>query len=484
MVGRAGRVVRPLSAREGRSRHPRGASLDLRADRRGDPPPGAAVPGNAAAPLAAAGIEVEERDLRRGAELPRLGDVDGLLVLGGDQSVRDIADTAYLQREAELLREAVAGGVPVLGVCLGGQMLAHALGGEVTKMPARMVRWAEVERLPAADGDPVFGALPKRLRALHWNEDAFSLPDGWRRAAQPGGPGGRGVPGRGTGVGDPVPPRSRLRGTRGLVRGRRGVADRGRSEPGGGAGGRSRTPAVTNLSAYMGLAGLRVLLVDLDMSFGDVGISLQLMPKSSVRDVVAMSGHLDEQGVSQLVTRHEASNLDVICAPADPSDADRIPVSSITELLKVARGMYDYVVVDTPPSFTEAVLASCDLSDLLVLIATLDIPAIKNLKIALETLDMIGSPRENRLIVLNRSDAKVGLSSDDVVNALKTPIAVHLPSSASVPASINRGVAIVVDEPRHPVSVAVRELADVHIRPRFGAVAPTAQRRSFFRSRR
>jgi pilus assembly protein CpaE len=90
----------------------------------------------------------------------------------------------------------------------------------------------------------------------------------------------------------------------------------------------------------------------------------------------------------------------------------------IIELLRVARGQYDYVLVDTPPSFTEHVLAAFDVSDLTVLIATLDIPAVKNLRIAINTLDTLGASKEARTIVLNRSDAKVGLKPDDVEAAL------------------------------------------------------------------
>jgi len=145
--------------------------------------------GNAAAPFAEAGVELIEHDLRQGDELPTVTDVDGVLVLGGEQSVREIGSYDYLQREAGLLREAVDTGVPVLGVCLGGQLLAHALGGEVTRMERRMVAWAEVERLPAADGDPVFGSLPPRIRALHWNEDSFTLPPGGVELLSRAGPG-------------------------------------------------------------------------------------------------------------------------------------------------------------------------------------------------------------------------------------------------------------------------------------------------------
>ncbi len=233
-------------------------------------------------------------------------------------------------------------------------------------------------------------------------------------------------------------------------------------------GGVGKTTLSTNLSTHLANEGHRVVLIDLDLSFGDVAISLQLLPVSSVIDAVAMSGHLDEQGLKSLVTHHEDSGLDVIAAPNDPSDADRIPANVITELIRVARAHYEYVVIDTPPSFTEHVLAACDVSNLMILIATLDIPAIKNLKVAMDTLDMLGNPKDTRVVVLNRADAKVGLREEDVVSAIKQPIAVSIPNSISVPASINRGVSIVLSEPKHPVSVAIRALGDHQVRERFG----------------
>ncbi|MFW5470914.1 AAA family ATPase [Knoellia sp. CPCC 206435] len=252
-------------------------------------------------------------------------------------------------------------------------------------------------------------------------------------------------------------------------------------------GGVGKTTMSTNIATYLAQTGSKTLLVDLDLSFGDVAISLQLIPVQSVFDAVGMSGHLDEQGLGSLVTTHDDSGLDVVCAPNDPSDADRIPVHVVTELLKVARQHYDYVIVDTPPSFTEHVLAACDISSALVLIATLDIPAVKNLRVAIDTLDMLGSPKDARIIVLNRSDAKVGLRADDVVTAIKTPIAVNVPSSMTVPASVNRGVPIVLDDPKGAVSVAIRELSDGHIRQRFGDPvngARTSHRKSLFKGRR
>ena len=134
--------------------------------------------GHAGAPLRSAGAELDERRLMDGDPLPGLDGFDGIVAFGGDQSVRDIAADPLLQAEAELLGEAVARGVPVLGVCLGAQLLAHTLGGSVARLPRRMVAWAPIEPLPAAEGDPVLGALPAGSMALHWNEDGFEPPPG------------------------------------------------------------------------------------------------------------------------------------------------------------------------------------------------------------------------------------------------------------------------------------------------------------------
>jgi GMP synthase-like glutamine amidotransferase len=134
--------------------------------------------GYAEAPLRAAGVELDERDLKGGDALPDLSEVDGIISFGGDQSVLDIERYPYMRDEADLMREAARRDIPQLGVCLGGQLLAHALGGSVTRMPRRLVEWSEVRRLPEGEGDPVVGSVPEPFRALHWNEDGFEVPSG------------------------------------------------------------------------------------------------------------------------------------------------------------------------------------------------------------------------------------------------------------------------------------------------------------------
>jgi GMP synthase (glutamine-hydrolysing) len=129
--------------------------------------------GNVEPPLRAAGIDIVEHFLPRGDSLPVLEDVDAIISLGGAQSM--VSPTDDLLAEAELLRDAVEAEVPVLGVCLGAQILSHALGGEVHRDTRRTVAWHALT--PVAE-DPLVAALPTPVPALHWNEDVFTLPPG------------------------------------------------------------------------------------------------------------------------------------------------------------------------------------------------------------------------------------------------------------------------------------------------------------------
>lgn len=224
-------------------------------------------------------------------------------------------------------------------------------------------------------------------------------------------------------------------------------------------GGCGKTTMATNLAATLADGGRRrVCLVDLDLSFGDVAIAMQLTPARTLADASHLVGTLDQAAARSLVTQH-SPGLDVVAAPMEPGAAESLPVRVVSDLLDVLKGMYDIVVVDSPPAFTDHVLAAFDRSEHFVLLATLDVPALKNLKLTLETLGMLGYAKDTWHVALNRSDAKVGLTVTDVQKALGHPIAVQIPSSRAVPASINRGVLIALDQPTHSVSTALRRFA-------------------------
>jgi pilus assembly protein CpaE len=230
-------------------------------------------------------------------------------------------------------------------------------------------------------------------------------------------------------------------------------------------GGCGKTTLSTNLAVALTEGGRhRVCLVDLDLSFGDVAIALQLFPAHTIADAVALGDGLDVAAVESLLTPHaNIPGLSTLVAPLDPGSNRGITAELVRQILSILRQEFDYVIVDTPPAFDEQVLEALDQSDLIALIATLDIPALKNLKLTLETLEEINFPREKWAVVLNRSDSKVGLALNEVEKTLRVPISIQIPSSRDVPAAINRGVPIIYDNPKHPVSVAVRQFAEKHV---------------------
>jgi Flp pilus assembly CpaE family ATPase len=230
-------------------------------------------------------------------------------------------------------------------------------------------------------------------------------------------------------------------------------------------GGCGKTTLATNLGVVLANGtGQQVCIVDLDLAFGDVAISLQLDPARTVVDALPMAGHLDSAGAASLLTRYRPG-LEILLAPVTPGDAEKIAPALVGELLTVLRGIFDYVVVDTPAQFSEHVLIAMDSSDHHVLLTTLDVPALKNLRVTLDMLDLLSYPKDIRSVVVNRADSKVGLSLEHVEHVVRCPISARVPSSRAVPISINKGTPITLDSPAHPVSQAITRFAQQRMLP-------------------
>jgi Flp pilus assembly CpaE family ATPase len=242
-------------------------------------------------------------------------------------------------------------------------------------------------------------------------------------------------------------------------------------------GGCGKTTLAVNIAVALAMQGVgRVCVVDLDLAFGDVGITVQLDPLRTILDALPMAGHLDESGAASLLTRYQPG-LDMLLAPVTPGDAEKIPPRLVGELLAVLRGMYDFIVIDTPAQFNEHVLTAMDVSSQLVLLTTPDVTALKNLRVALDMLDMLSYPRQIRSVVVNRADSKVGLSLEQVHKVVRSDVAAHIPSSRAVPISVNKGVPIVLGSPSHPVSQAVARFVQQRL------LAASAKRPAVGRSR-
>lgn len=228
-----------------------------------------------------------------------------------------------------------------------------------------------------------------------------------------------------------------------------------------GKGGCGKSTISTNLAVALAAGGSkRVCLIDLDLSFGDVAIMLQLVPERSMVDAVPMAGRLDETGLRALLTSY-APGVDTLLAPAGPADGERVSKDLVAEILELARKHFDFVVVDTPPFFSDQVIAALDMTDYYLLIATPDVPSLKNLRLTLDMFDLLEYAKDRRIMVLNRADSRVGLTQADIERVVRSPILGHVPSTRDVPVSINRGVPIMVEDPNHNVSRAIREIAEI-----------------------
>jgi len=224
-------------------------------------------------------------------------------------------------------------------------------------------------------------------------------------------------------------------------------------------GGVGKTTMATNLAVALADNGANeVCLVDLDLSFGDVAIALQIFPTRTIADTVPMQAHLDLEGLESLLTAYR-NGVFALAAPVNPDARDSITPRLVKDILKLLRSRFAFVVIDTPPAFDDHVLQSFDESDLIVLVATPDIPALKNLKIACETISLLNIPKEQLRVVLNRADSRVGISPEEVAASLGMSISTAVPSSRDVPAAVNRGELLFLSDPRHPVSQAVKQLA-------------------------
>ncbi len=224
-------------------------------------------------------------------------------------------------------------------------------------------------------------------------------------------------------------------------------------------GGTGKTVVATNLACALAkVEAKKTLLVDLDLQFGDAAIMLGVEPDKTIFDLVVAPGELDSEKLAGYVTHHPCG-LEILPAPLRPEDAELVTEAKLARLLEVARESYDAIVVDTSPFFHGPMLATLDRTDELFLLCGLDVPTLKNVKLALQTLEMLSFPKDRIKLVLNRANSKVGMKPSEVDDALGLKVVHQVPSDRVVPLSVNKGEPAVLAETGADFSRAMRAIA-------------------------
>ena len=227
-------------------------------------------------------------------------------------------------------------------------------------------------------------------------------------------------------------------------------------------GGAGKSVVATNLAVVLARRSERpVVLVDADLQFGDVAVMLKLSPQHTVVDAVSALDKLDLPLLQSLLITHEPSGVLVLPAPLEPAFADQIAADDMVRIVDMLRGFAAYVVVDTPAYFNDVVLGLIEISDDVLLVAGMDIPNIKNVKIGLQTLRLLNTPMSKLRLVLNRANSKVKLDVGEVERTLQVKADCLIPSDVVVPQSVNRGVPVVLDAPKSGVARSIEQLADL-----------------------
>ena len=227
--------------------------------------------------------------------------------------------------------------------------------------------------------------------------------------------------------------------------------------PKGGAG---KTMTTANVALQLAMWGdpSRVVIVDADLQFGDVCIAMQIDPIHTIVEAAADLDQLDDELLESLLSTH-SSGLRVLAAPLEPSLADKVSTQVVVRVLGMLKRSYDYVVIDTAPFLDEPVLSILERSDDVLLVVEMDLPSVKNAKLALDTLKLLKFPLGKIKLVLNRMNSKARLDIGELERSLELEVQAAVSSDKLVPRAVNEGEPVVSLYPRSRVAKDLRGVA-------------------------
>jgi pilus assembly protein CpaE len=226
-------------------------------------------------------------------------------------------------------------------------------------------------------------------------------------------------------------------------------------------GGSGKTLTSVNLAVSLADAGHSVAILDLDLQFGDVALAMGLTPMRTIYDLVRSGGALDAGKLEDFLMEHP-SGARALLAPVRPDQAAMITVPFLAEVQRLLGEMFEFVVVDTSPSFAPEVISCVDSSSDVLVVAMRDTLSLKNTKLGLETLERMEYDRRRVKILLNRANTNVGIEREDVLAILGRDVDILVPSHRDITRSVNQGQPI-AGQRGTEAAKAFRALADLYI---------------------
>ena len=225
-------------------------------------------------------------------------------------------------------------------------------------------------------------------------------------------------------------------------------------------GGNGTTTIASNLSETLATEhGKRVVVVDLVMGHGDVTMFFNVTPTYTLLDLARNSGKADPEYIDSLIVRHSSG----VCILADPpriEDAEQISADQVRDMLATLRSTFDVVIVDTPHQFDEKTLAALEMSDTILLVTLLNLPALKNTQRSIELFARLGIFDDRVQLVLSRYLPNDEISKESIEGILNCPVFYAVPNDyPTVLSSINRGKLLSEIAPEKEVTTAFRRMA-------------------------
>lgn len=226
-------------------------------------------------------------------------------------------------------------------------------------------------------------------------------------------------------------------------------------------GGTGCTTIAVNVALGLQTETTPTVLIDASLQFGDVAVFLNEQGRNSIMDLTPRADELDPDIIEEVMINHKSSDLDVLAAPPRPEYADSISSDQFSKVLSYLQRMYSYIVVDTASYLTDIVQSSLDIASVIILVATQDIPSIKNANLFLGLSDASGINRKRVLFVINRFDKRVSITAERIGESLRQPVDAIIPfEDRVVTTSINRGTPFIIENKTSILSKSIYTVID------------------------